>query len=183
VIKGSLAKRYARALMEIGREQGVHERLGDELATVAGVIEEDEHLRVAVKTPIIPREAWAAIIEKVCEAMGAHDVSLRFLKLLNDKGRLPYLEQISAAYQDLIDETAGRVRADVISATPLAGDGESRIKAALTKITGKEVIMSVEVDESLIGGIVARVAGKLLDGSVATQLRAMEDKLKTAGEL
>lgn len=181
MIRGSLAKRYARALMAIGQEQGVYERLGKELDELAGAALADESFRLLLKAPVVSKEVREGVIEKLCQELGYHQVSLQFLKLLNGKGRLPFLEQIAEAYRELADEAEGRVRAEVIAATPLEGDALNRVKDALAKITGKQVLMEVEVDQGLIGGVVARVAGKLLDGSVRTQLKAVEERLKTTG--
>jgi len=181
VIKGSLARRYARALMAIGQEQGIYERLGQELAMLAEAVRADESFRTVLKAPVISKDLRGRVVEEVAKALGFHEVMVRFLALLNAKRRLPYLEQIERAYQELMDEAAGRVRANVTSAAPLSAAAELTVQAALQKMTGKEVLMSVEVDAGLIGGIVTRVAGKLLDGSVITQLRLIEERLKAEG--
>jgi len=181
VIKGSLAKRYARALMAIGQEQKLYERLGNELAQMAALEAENEDFRLAVTAPIYPKDVREKLIDGVGRALGLHELMVRFLKFLNQKGRLAYLGKISSAYQDLMDEALGRVRAKVTTAVMLRPDNASLLLLALTEITGKMVIMDVDVDPEIIGGVVTRVAGKLLDGSVRTQLSLMEDKLKTTG--
>jgi len=179
VIRGSLARRYARALMEIGREQGTYERLGRELIELTEMAEANPSLKLVLTAPIVGKDQREKIVEQIAKMAGFSEVMVRFLKLLSQKGRLAYLSQITEAFRDLADEAEGKVRAGVTVAAPVSDAGEERIKAALMKLTGKQVIMDVEVDPELIGGVVARVAGKLLDGSVRTQLRAMEEKLKT----
>ncbi len=180
MIRGSLARRYARALMAIGKEQDVCERVGGELADLARLAGEDKDFRTVITAPVIGKDAREKVIEALAGPMGLHDLTLRFLKLLNQKGRLAFLEQIAAAYKELLDEAEGRVEAEVVSAADLSEDEASKLRAALSEITGKEVTLSVSVDESLIGGVVTRVAGKLLDGSVKTQLKSIEEQLKTA---
>lgn len=181
MIKGSLARRYARALMSLGQEQGVAERLGDELSRFARLAQEDPDLKLMLKTPVFPRDLREKVIAGIGQTLGFHETMARFLKLLNQKGRLLYLDGISQAFQELSDEAAGRTRASVTAAAPLTPAAEDRLKSVLAALTGKEVIMSVDVDDDIIGGVVTRIEGKLLDGSLRTQLKAVEEKLKATG--
>jgi F-type H+-transporting ATPase subunit delta len=167
--------------MAIGQETGVAPRLGAELSQIAALVEEDETVRLVFDAPVVSKDAREKIIESICQEAGFHDMMQRFLKLLNQKGRLQQLVNISRAYQDMLDESEGRVRAEVISAAALSSEAEQKIKNALAKLTGKEVIMSTQVDAGLIGGVVTRVEGKLLDGSVRTQLKNIEENLKASG--
>jgi F-type H+-transporting ATPase subunit delta len=178
VIRGSVARRYARALMGIGQEQGTYERLGRELIELDEMAESNPSLKLVLSAPIVDKDQREKIVEQIATMAGFSEVMVHFLKLLSQKGRLPYLAQIAEAFRDLSDEAEGKVRASVTVAAPVPPAGEERIQAALMKLTGKQVIMDVAVDPELIGGVVARVAGKLLDGSVRTQLRAMEERLK-----
>lgn len=183
MVKGSLAKRYARALMAIGQDQGVYERLGEELAEFTNMIDQTRDLRLVLQTPTFSREARDAVITKICAAQGAHEITVHFLKLLNEKHRLAYVAKISSAFRDLADEAEGRVRAEVTSAAALSSKSENQLRETLAQLTGKSVLMDQKVDPDLIGGIVTRVAGLLLDGSLRTQLKTMEDKLKQTGEV
>ena len=96
MIQGSLARRYARALMAIGRDKDNFELLGAELALIASLAEEDDALRIVVEAPIVSKEIREKIIEAICEAGGFNQITLHFLKLLNTKGRLPFLKNISS---------------------------------------------------------------------------------------
>lgn len=181
MIRGSLARRYARALMEIGQQEDKFDRLGEEIEKLAALARRDKDFGLVLKAPVISKDAREKVLAEVSRVMGFDETTERFLKLLNQKGRLPFLDQISEAYRDMRDEAEGKVRAEVISAVPLAAEAEDRVNKALSSITGKTVIMETKVDEDLIGGVVARVAGRLLDGSVRTQLKAFEDSLKKEG--
>jgi F-type H+-transporting ATPase subunit delta len=169
--------------MAIGQEMNVYELLGSELKQIASLLDEEEDFRLIVEAPVVGKEVREKIIEAICQTAGFHDITLRFLKLLNAKGRLPHLKNIAGAYEELLDEAQGRVRASVTSASPLSSDAEARVLDALKKITGKDVVMTVDVDDSLIGGVVTRVMGKLFDGSVRTQLQTIEERFKAAGGL
>jgi F-type H+-transporting ATPase subunit delta len=98
--------------------------------------------------------------------------------LLFDKGRIGFLPYISEFYQKLADELKGIARASLVSATELPDKTIEKIREALSKKTGKEVILEVEQDPELIGGIVTRIGDLILDGSIRTQLVTMRESLK-----
>ena len=98
-----------------------------------------------------------------------------FLVLLFEKGRFIYLSGINDFYQKLADELKGIARASVISATEISSDTVVKIREALSKKTGKDILLEVEHIPSLIGGIVTRIGDLVLDGSIKTQLLNMRE--------
>ncbi|NNL78606.1 MAG: ATP synthase F1 subunit delta, partial [Desulfobacterales bacterium] len=101
-----------------------------------------------------------------------------FLTLLFDKGRFIYLTNINDFYQRLADELKGITRASLISATQLSSETVDKIRSALSQRTGKDIILEIEQDPGLIGGIVTRIGDLVLDGSIKTQLLNMRESLK-----
>ena len=101
-----------------------------------------------------------------------------FLILLFDKGRFVYLSSINDFYQKLADEIKGVSRASLVSATELSSETIEKIRATLSEKTGKDIILDVEEDPGLIGGIVTRIGDLVLDGSIKTQLLNMRQSLK-----
>jgi len=101
-----------------------------------------------------------------------------FLTLLFDKGRFIYLSSINDFYQKMADELEGTSRASLISATALSSDAVEKIRKTLSERTGKNIILDVAEDPSLIGGIVTRIGDLVLDGSIKTQLLNMRESLK-----
>jgi F-type H+-transporting ATPase subunit delta len=97
--------------------------------------------------------------------------------LLLERGRIAILPSVARAYEEMCDEKLGRVRALVKSAKPLDIASETEVRKAIERRTGKKVLLTTEVDPSLIGGVVAHVAGLELDGSVASRLRAIKQRL------
>jgi len=177
MIQGSLARRYARALIAISREEGASEVLGRELTQFLETLSGDKMLSEVLLGPTVPRPQRDAVLREIAQVMGLSGTVTRFLRLLNDRRRLDYLPRILDSFQEMLDEAQGRVRATVTSAASLSAAAEAEIKASLKKLTGKEVIMTVEVDPELIGGLVTRVSGLLLDGSIKTQLRQIRREL------
>jgi len=81
-------------------------------------------------------------------------------------------------FNEMADERRGIARADVVTAVPLDDAQRNQVAAGLAKLMGRsEVMMTESVDSEIIGGVVARVGDRLIDGSTRTQLRAMRDSL------
>ena len=97
--------------------------------------------------------------------------------LLLERGRIATLPAIARAYEEMCDEKLGRVRARVLSAAPLDLASETEIRKGLERRTGKKVLMTTVVDPSLIGGVVSYVAGMVLDGSLASRLATIKNRL------
>jgi F-type H+-transporting ATPase subunit delta len=97
--------------------------------------------------------------------------------LLLERGRIAALPAIARAYQEMCDEKLGRARATVTSARPLDVATQTEIRRVLEQRTGRSVVMTAEVDPTLIGGIVAQVAGLVLDGSLSARLSALRSKI------
>jgi F-type H+-transporting ATPase subunit delta len=101
-----------------------------------------------------------------------------FLILLFDKGRLPFIGAIHQYYEKLVDELKGVARATLVSAVALSDETVQKIRATLSEKTGKDIVLEVHQDPSLIGGIVTRIGDLVLDGSIKTQLLNMRETLK-----
>jgi F-type H+-transporting ATPase subunit delta len=97
--------------------------------------------------------------------------------LLLERGRIAILPAVARAYEEMSDDKLGRVRALVKSAQPLDIASETEIRKALERRTGKKVIMTSVVDPTLLGGMVAQVAGMELDGSLSSRLSTLKQRL------
>jgi F-type H+-transporting ATPase subunit delta len=176
-LAGSVARRYARALFEIGVDAGTYEVLGQELADLALLFQQSLELRQTLVNPVFKPSEKRAILEKILPRVTPNPVVQRFALLLLERGRISLLPALARAFRELSDAHAGRVRAVVTSAVPLGAGDLDRVRRSLELRTKKKVLIEVEVDPSLIGGLVARVGDLILDGSVRTQLDTLRDKL------
>lgn len=177
----TLSRRYAKALLAIGKEDGNYQKYGEEVADFAATMDEHQDLLEALVNPVYPHQARQGVLESVLAKSDYSQVVKNFLLLLQDKGRMQFLTEISQVYSQLVDVLAGLMRATVTSATAVGSDVEGRVKATLEKLTGKRIILEVKEDSELIGGLVARVGDLVLDGSVRTQLDSLKDSLKGVG--
>lgn len=174
---GSLARRYARALFTIGVDRGSFEVLGHELESVATTFAESLELRQTLENPIFKVSQKRAILEKLLPGIAPTRLVQSFTIMLLERGRIAALPAIARSYQEMTDAQLGRVRATVSSAKPLDVVTEGEIQRALERRTGKKVLMKTEVDPTLIGGVVARVGGLVLDGSLRTRLANIGSRL------
>ncbi len=173
----AVARRYARALFALAREEGCIEERRRELDALGELLAESAELRHAVLRPLFPSAARRQVLRAVCERLGASDTLRRFCSFLVDQRRIVELEAIRVAYAALADEAAGRMRARVVSATPLPDTQRERLRQALAARTGLELELDLEIDASLLGGAVASVGGLVFDGSLRTQLEQLRASL------
>jgi F-type H+-transporting ATPase subunit delta len=174
---GSVARRYARALFEIGVEKGTFEALGQELDVLATVYSDSRELRQTLESPVFNLGQKRAILEGVLPRVAQDPLVRKFAVMLVERGRIAALPLISRVYQEMTDAQLGRVRATVVSAKPLDMATEAEIKKAIERRTGKKVLMKSEVDPTLIGGVVARVGDLVFDGSLRTRLASVGSRI------
>ena len=152
-----IARRYAKALLLIGKEDGNTETYRDELSGVSELVENEKTLERAINNPLYNAEERKKVLESVIAKLGLSAVMNSFLTLLFEKRRFTYLSSINDFYQKLADELKGISRASLVSATELSSETVEKIRSTLSEKTGKGIILDVEKDPGLIGGIVTRI--------------------------
>jgi F-type H+-transporting ATPase subunit delta len=180
LITASVARRYARALLALGLEEGRFEQVGEELEAVLQAIRERRELRVFLENPGYTPAQRLAAVDAAASALRLSPATANFLRLLVERQRGTDLAAIARAYRAMVDQQAGRVRATVTAARPLS-DGElERLREAIGRMTGSSIVLESRTDPALIGGVVAQVGTLQLDGSLRTQLERLRDDLKAA---
>lgn len=171
------ARRYARALFSIAREDDRVEAVRGELAALAELLESAPELAQALFRPLHPAAQRKAVLAAVAERLAASPAVRQFLGYLVDQRRIVELPAIREEYERLADEQAGRTTARVVSATPLSTAQAERLRRALCERTGRDVQLDVTVDLALMGGLVAQVGDLVFDGSIRTHLRQLRGNL------
>ncbi len=174
----AISRRYAKALLLIGKEDGQTETYRTELGGIVALMERETTLQQAICNPLYDAASRRRVLSAVVEQLDLSRVMSSFLLLLLDKGRFGFLSGINDSYQKFADELKGIARASVISATPLSPEVVEKIKGALSKKTGKEVFLEMDIDPGIIGGIVTKIGDLVFDGSIKTQLLNMRESLK-----
>jgi len=177
-----IAKRYAKALFNLGLEQGQVEQYGQELDDFVRLFGELPELADAIQNPLYPEATRMSVFMTIADKVEMRPIMRSFLRLLVEKKRVQNLGEIKDYYHKLIDEHANIARARIKAATPLDDQSIQDIAASLEKMTGKKIAIEFEQDPQLIGGVLAEIGDLVLDGSVRRQLLNIKESLKR-GEL
>lgn len=178
MINNALAKRYAKALVQLGSEGGLLDRFRDELSIIDGVFSSNSDLRAAFSDPALTQDQKKSIMKELIGKTSCSELVGNFLMLLVDKNRVAFLGQIVQTYEKLADEFSGVIRPVIKTAFPLDNSQVVAIQGALEKKTGKKVVPQLVVDASLLGGVVTQIGDIAYDNSVKTQLKRIKDILQ-----
>lgn len=180
----TIARNYAEALL-LAAEGGAHgaeavERYGELLDAVAGAVQADERITVALESPRVSKATKARLLEHALGDIAPAEV-VKFLQAIVRRGRQGLLAEIAHEYQGLLDLKLNRVHAGVTLARDPDRQLEQQIAERLAAALRKEVRAHFRIDQRIIGGIVVRVGDRIYDGSVRRKLNALRRRL-LAGE-
>lgn len=176
-------KVYAQSLFDLADMEGgrpLLEDLAGEVEALAELLREHRLLAEFFNSRIIPVAEKDRVLRRVFEGR-VSDLVLRFLLVLNRKERLNRALRIFVAFDQLMQERFGKVEVDLYTRFPLEPTQVERIRRRLEEVLKREPIVHTYLDEEMIGGIRMQVGDKLIDASVATQLRRMRERLLEQG--
>ncbi len=174
---------YARSLYELAQDAGGRDKIveiADEIEQVCELARGNRGFREFLGSPIIDRGRRADALRGIFRER-VTDLMLRYMLVLNDRGRLGHLEAIGNAYDQLVHEAFGRVEVDLFTPAPLEPAQLDAIKQRIGTALGKEPVVYAYTDPSMIGGLKLRIGDQLIDGSVAARLRRMRQRFLTTG--
>ncbi len=175
MIRDTAAKRYARAAFEVALEHDALDRWAGDLRLIASVMGDDRAAAILLDTKV-PLARRFRLLEATLEGIGPQAMNLA--KLLVGKGRVSLAPQIAEAYDGLVDDHRGIAHATVATAVPLTDAERQVVEQRLGEYTGKKVITHLEVEPAIIGGLVARIGDKVIDGSTRGKLLALKRSLE-----
>ena len=173
--RGVYARRYSQAVFEIALERKELDRWQSDLRKIAS-LGEDATFIAFLESPRFHFDDKARLLSK--RLGDINPLALNLVYLLVARGRLSMVGDIADGYQQLLDSYRGIAQAEITTVIPLDDEDKLRLEEHLGAIVGKKVVLKPEIDSSLIGGIVARIGGKLLDGSTRSQLMALKKELQ-----
>ncbi len=179
----ALATVYAKSLFELASDAGGNDKvveIADELEQICELLRQDKEVRLFFTSPIIDVPKRSETISAIFSNR-VTDLTLRFLLVLNNKGRLNHLESISVAFDLLVQEAFGRIEVDVFTPTAIDADSINIIKGKVQSMLGKEPVLHPYVDKKMLGGLKLRIGDQLIDGSVQTKLRRLSESIKNSG--
>jgi F-type H+-transporting ATPase subunit delta len=179
-VKARLAKVYAEALLSAAQRQNALDATGDELAHfVTDVLDAAPEIEPFLASPVVGKKAKAAALEAALPG-NASDLLRGLFAVLMQNGRLDLFRGVVAAYQQLINERAGRVPVKVTSAVALDHAHRDVLTRTLTDILRHEPVLSVRIDPNLLGGLVVQVGDRVIDTSIRTRLQRLRNRLLEA---
>ena len=177
MIRDIIAKRYAKAYFELAGEQGRLSEAQTELSEIAAFFDKESELCGVLYNPVFETVQRKAVLNAILDKFKLSKSLHSLLNLLVDKNKLAYVGLVAENFSRMVDEAEGRLEVEVASAAPLDESLIESLRVEFSKLTGKNVELKVEVDESLLGGIVARYGGMVYDGSIKTQLKRIGETL------
>jgi F-type H+-transporting ATPase subunit delta len=169
----AVSTRYAKALVDVVTEPGSNidpQTAMEQLRQVAAMVAASDDLRGALLSPAVSPSRKRAVIAKL---INVHVKIRNFLYVVIDHRRVHEIPSIAEAFEVLLDEHLGFVRADVSSARDLNQEQRAALEVQLTRMSGKKAKLKFTTDPALVAGVVARVGSRVYDGSVRGQLERL----------
>jgi F-type H+-transporting ATPase subunit delta len=177
-IQASLSGRYATALFELARDQKQLDTVSASLSTLKAALAESDDLRRLTASPLISREAATKAMAGVTASLGLDPLTSNFIGVLAQNRRLGQLGPAIAAYTMLAARHRGETTAVVTSAHPLTNDQVEALKSKLKAQLHADVAVDLNVDPTILGGLIVKVGSRQVDGSIRTKLNSLAHAMK-----
>lgn len=176
-----VAGRYATALFEIAKEGKTLGKVEKDLISLEAALAESADLRHMIGSPVFGREEMGAAMRAICARLGLGAEVSNTVGLMAVNRRLFVLPGLIAAVKALIAAERNEITAEVTAARPLTEAQLGALRDTLKASVGKDVDLSVTVDESLIGGLVVKVGSRMVDSSIRSKLANLQNVMKEVG--
>lgn len=177
-IQASLSGRYAVALFDLARDSSSLDTVAASLAGIKAAISESADFKGLINNPVLSRDAAGKTIAAVASSMGTDALTKNFLGVLAQNRRLSQLPAIIRAYETLLSNHKGEVRAEVTSAHPLDAGQVAALQQNLRTRIGREVALDAKVDPAILGGLVVKIGSQMIDSSIRTRLNSLALAMK-----
>lgn len=177
MIKDIVARRYAKALFSITKNEKEAETVKKEIESLSNLIEANREIKNLVFNPMYGKEDKEKILTAILQKTKSSDTTKNFIRLLLKKDRIKNLREVAEGLSDLIIEKQNKKKAVVISIEKLPEASLSKIRSRLSGITKKDIEIEERVDSSIIGGVIIQVGSLVYNGSIKTQLESVKNRL------
>ncbi len=176
-----LPGRYALALLELADERKQLDPVAEDLRGLKAAIDGSGDLRRLIRSPVFTRAQKGRAMTAILDQAGVGELTRRFVLLVAHNRRLFALDRMIAAYLAELARRRGEITARVTSATTLNDEQQRTLVETLRREVGAKVQVEVEVDPSLIGGLIVRVGSRMIDNSIRSKLQRLQLAMKGAG--
>ncbi len=172
-----IASRYAAAFIDTAQAANSLDSIEKDMIDLVAMLNASNDLQKLVTSPAYSIDQQIQAIGAIANASSFNSLTQNFLQVLAHNRRLNVLANIIAAFQEAMSSRRGEVKAKVETAIPLTENQQQELKAELKKSLGRDVVLDLKVDKSLLGGMVVTVGSKQIDDSVKTKLSALKKAL------
>ena len=169
----TVARRYALALADVVIERREEREVQQEIQTWASMIQVNPQLKEAFANPTVAYEQKQKVLDELISRTRVRETTASFLRVLLRNQRLAQLPEVSERFGHILDERSGVVAAQITTARPIPEELKKTLHDALASATGRTVRMTFDTDETIIGGLVARIGSTVFDGSVQNHLERL----------
>jgi len=173
--------RYATALFELARDEKSVDAVKADLDRFEAMLADSIDLKRLVRSPVFLADSQGKALSAVLDKAGISGISAQFLKVLTANRRLFVVGDVIRAFRALVARFKGEATADVTVAEPLSDKNLDALKTSLKSVTGKDVALNVNIDPSIIGGLVVKLGSRMVDSSLRTKLNSIKHAMKEAG--
>ena len=173
----TVARRYATALADVAIERKEEREVQTELDYWASMIEANPQLKEVLANPTVAYDQKRKVLEDLLSRSRVRETTASFMRVLLKNQRLSQLREVAVRFTQILDERSGMVAANVTTARPIPEELRNALQQTLKDALGKDVRLSFTTDETIIGGLVARIGSTIYDGSVQGQLERLSEDL------
>lgn len=169
-----LASRYATSLIEVANQSGSLDSIEKDMVSLQKALSESKDLNSLIGNPVYSKDQQLNAVQEIARKASFHQVTVNFLGVLANNGRLPALSKILVAFFAEMERRHGVEEAKVVSAFPLTESQQKTLADTLSKKTGKSIRLNLQLDKSLLGGMVVTVGSRMIDDSLKTRLSQLK---------
>jgi F-type H+-transporting ATPase subunit delta len=171
------AARYARALLDITISESDPVAAESDLTAFVELVQGNPDLQRTLANPVVSSSAKRSIVEDILGLTKPSAPVAKLLLLMASRGRLELVPEVLDVYRERLMDHRQVIEAEVTTAAPLSPERISELQQRLARITGRTVTISTRIDQAIIGGVVTRIGSIVYDGSFATQLAKVKERL------
>ena len=171
------ASRYSLALYELAEEEKNVQEIEDQSSAVVKLLDNSEDFESIIKNPTNKKEDQINVINKIAENYKFNILLKNFLCFLVEKRRLFFLKNILVKFIDICSQKRGEVKAKLVAAKKLSNEEIEKIKNELSNDITNKIKLEYKQDPSLIGGLIIQIGSAMIDTSIKSKLKQLENKM------
>ena len=174
-VSSGLSGRYAKAMYELAEEKNILSKIVDDFIKLKKLLDENDSLINLINSPAISKSDKQNSIIKILNKAKAQKLTTNFFGILAINGRLKLINEVIDNFLSEVSRVNGEIKAEVTSSFALDQNQQKKVVSAISEATGiKKIILSTNVDETLIGGLIVKIGSKMIDNSLKTKLNRLE---------